>query len=276
MIETLNLYFSYPFVQQAFIVSLLVSICSAMLGVSLVLKRLSFIGDSLSHTAFGLMAIGSFLSFIDDMVFVVITMIICTIFIVRNSGKIHLKGDSLLTLFSVSSVGLGYLLLNLAPNTANLGAEVCSVLFGSTAILTISDFDFLLTVFLSLFVIISYIYLYNKIFSITFDEEFSQVSGSNTNLYNNLFSTLLAIIIVLAINLVGSLLISALIIFPVLSSMRIFKKYSSIIISSIIFSTICTFIGLISSILLSTPIGASIVVIDLIGFLIFSLIGRFK
>ncbi len=273
MFDTLLNYLSYEFVLNALIVGVLISICASLLGVSLVLKRLSYIGDSLSHTAFGIMAISALLSFIDNIYFVLISMIFITIFITKYNNKLKMQGDALLTLFSVSALGIGYLVMSISNTSANLGADVCSVLFGSTAILTLNSNDLIVTLILSILIILVYIIFYHKFFAVTFDENFSKASGLNTNLYNNIFSIILAVIVVLAINLVGSLLISALIIFPTLASTQIFKSYKSIIISAISFSIICTFFGIIIAILFGTPVGATIVALDLFGYIILYFIG---
>lgn len=275
IMEKLTMYFEYPFVRYALIVGVLISLCSSILGVSLVLKRLSYIGDSLSHSAFGLMAVGTLVSFIEEMVFVLVSTIIVSIFITKNaSNEKEIKGDAILTVMSVASLGAGYLLMNLFGSSANLAADVCSTLFGSTAILTLTSIEVNLCVFLSVTVMILYVLFYNKIFAVTFDESFSRATGVNVDLYNMIISIILAIIIVLSINLVGSLLISALIIFPALSSMRVFNNFKSVIISSAIFSVVCSTLGIILSILYGTPVGSTIVAIDLLGFILFSIVGK--
>lgn len=273
--NTLSMYFEYSFVRYAFIVGVLISLCSSILGVSLVLKRLSYIGDSLSHTAFGLMAVASIVSFIEDMIFVLFTTILISIFITKNANK-KIKGDAMLTMLSVSSLGLGYLFMNMFNNSANLAADVCVTLFGSTAILTLTLNEVIICIIMSIVVIFMYIIFYNKIFAITFDEDFSKATGVNVELYNLIVSIILAIIIVLAMNLVGSLLISALIIFPALSAMRVFNNFKAVIICSAIFSVICSSLGLTLSILHGTPVGSTIVAVDLMGFILLSIIGKIR
>ncbi len=275
-LNTLAMYFQYPFVRYAIIVGILISLCSSILGVTLVLKRLSYIGDSLSHTAFGLMAFSSVLGLVDDMLFVLVSTTILSIFITRTSDNKKFKGDAILTVMSVSSLGLGYLFMNVFNNTANLAADVCSTLFGSTAILTLTISEVYLCIIMSIVVILVYILFYNKIFAITFDENFAKATGVNVNLYNFIISVILAVIIVLSINLVGSLLISALIIFPALSAMRVFNSFRGVIICSAIFSVVCSTIGLLISILEGTPVGSTIVAVDLVGFLIFNIIAKIK
>lgn len=274
--ETLQLYFQYPFVRYALIVGILISLCSSIIGVSLVLKRLSFIGDSLSHTAFGLMTLGTVVSFLNNQLFILIAMIIISIYITNNTANKKIKGDASLTIMSVSSLGVGYLIMNLSNTSSNLAADVCSTLFGSTAILTLRQSDVIMCIILSIVVCVMYVLFYNKLFALTFDENFARATGVNVNLYNTIISIILAIIIVLAINLVGSLLISALIIFPALSVMRVFKSFKVVIITAAIFSVVCSTLGLLIAILYGTPVGSTIVAVDLFGFILFSFIGKFR
>lgn len=274
IIATFSKYFSYDFVRYAFIVGVLISLCSSMLGVTLVLKRLSYIGDSLSHTAFGLIAISTLLGMSDNMIFVLISMILITIFIMRGGKQV--KGDAALTMMSSGALGVGYLILNFAGDTTNLAADVCTTLFGSTAILTLTKTDVFLCLSLSIVVILTYILMYHKIFAITFDEDFAKATGVNTNFYTLILSIILAIIVVLAMNLVGSLLISALVVFPALSSMRVFKSFKSVIISSAIFSVVCSTLGILLSILYGSPVGSTIVAIDIAGFILFNILGKVR
>lgn len=276
ILTELAIYFEYPFVRNAVIVGVLISLCSAIIGVSLVLKRLSFIGDSLAHTVFGIMTLGAVVGFLENMLVVTAVTIVITVIVTKSTANREIKGDALLTLMSVSSLGLGYLVMSVSNTSANLAADVCSTLFGSTSILTLTSTEVLLCIILTIIVITIYVLFYNKLFAITFDEEFSKATGVNVNIYNLIISVILAIIIVLAINLVGSLLISALIIFPALAAMRVFNSFKSVIICAAIFSVICSSLGLMISILQGTPVGSTIVGIDLLGFLIFSIIGRIR
>lgn len=276
IIERLYTYFQYDFVVNAFIVGILISLCSSMLGVSLVLKRLSYIGDSLAHTAFGLMALGSVLNMFNNMAVVITATVLISVWITRGNGSQMIKGDAVLTLFSVSSMGLGYLIMNLGNTSSNLAADVCATLFGSTAILTLSRLDVLVCVLASIVVVLIYILFYNKIFAVTFDEEFAKATGVKVDGYNTIISVTLAVIIVLAMNLVGSLLISALVVFPALASMRVFKSFKGVIISSAIFSVICSSLGLIIAILQGTPVGSTIVAVDLVGFILLSIVGKIR
>lgn len=274
IIEKIAMYLEYPFVQYAFIVGILIALCSSLFGATLVLKRFSYIGDGLSHVAFGAISLATVFQITNDLPFVLLATIICAILLLRTGEKTFIQGDAAIGILSVGSLGFGYLLLNLFSSSANLAGDVCSTLFGATAILTLTKQDVWFCVILSLVVVVFFLFFYNKIFAITFDENFSQATGVNVNLYNNLIAVIIAIIIVLAMNLVGSLLISALVIVPALSSMAIFKSFKSVIISSVIFSVICTIIGLVVSLLLSTPVGATIVTIDICGFFIFSILGK--
>lgn len=273
MLQTLSLYFSYPFVRYAFIVGILISLCSSLLGVTLVLKRFSFIGDGLSHVAFGAIAIASVLNLTNNMLLVLPITIIAAILLLRTGQNAKIKGDAAIAMISVSSLAIGYLLMNIFSKSSNLTGDVCSTLFGSTSILTLTPLHVWLCVILSILVIAAFIIFYNKIFAVTFDETFAQAIGTHASIYNLVIAIIIAIIIVLAMNLVGSLLISALVIFPALSAMRIFKSFKSVTISSAIISVVCSALGLLISVVGGTPVGSTIVGIDLLCFLIFSLIG---
>lgn len=271
----LNMYFQYDFVRYAFIVGILISLCSSILGVSLVLKRLSYIGDSLAHSAFGLMALGTLLSFMDSLAFTLIGTIFFSIVLTYRTANKKMRGDAALTMLTSSSLGIGYLIMNVGDVSSNLAADVCATLFGSTAILTLSVEEVWLCGFLSIFVVAIYIICYNNIFTTTFDADFAKATGVKVHLYNGVHSIVLAIIIVLAINLVGSLLISALIVFPALASMRVFKSFRGVIISAAVFSVVCSAVGLILAILCGTPVGSTIVAVDLMGYIIYYIAGMF-
>ncbi len=273
MIEKLALYFEYPFVRYALIVGVLIALCSSLLGVTLVLKRFSFIGDGLSHVAFGAMAIAGVMNLSNDMPLVIVITVISAILLLRSGGKVKIKGDAAVAMISVGSLAIGYLLLNIFSTSSNLSGDVCSTLFGSTSILTLTTTDVWVCTVLSLVTVIVFIFLYNKIFAVTFDENFAAATGTNVNFYNLIIAVVIAVIIVLAMNLVGSLLISALVIFPALSAMRVFKSFKSVTICSAIFSVVCSFMGILVSVLAGTPVGSTIVAVDIVGFMIFALIG---
>lgn len=271
LLETLKFYFAYPFVQYAMIVGLLIALCSSLLGVTLVLKRFSFIGDGLSHVAFGAMAVAIVIGFTNKMIIILPVTVISAILLLRTGQNTKIKGDAAIAMISVGALAVGYMLINLFSKSANISADVCSTLFGSTSILTLTKTDVYVCIGMSAIVIFIFLFFYHKIFAITFDENFAAATGIKANIYNLIIAVVTALIIVLAMNLVGSLLISALIIFPALSAMRIFKSFKSVIICSAVISVICSGFGIILSILFSTPVGSTIVTADIFVFLIFSL-----
>ena len=273
MIETLTLYFSFPFVRYAFIVGVLISLCSSLLGVTLVLKRFSFIGDGLSHVAFGAICIASVLNITQNMYLVLPITIISAILLLRTGRNTKIQGDAAVAMISVASLAIGYLLMNIFSTSSNLTGDVCSTLFGSTSILTLTPGEVWLCAGLSIAVIIAYVIFYNKIFAVTFDENFATAVGTHAQVYNLVIAIIIAVIIVLAMNLVGSLLISALVIFPALSAMRVFKSFRSVTMCSAVVSVVCSVSGLLISILAGTPVGSTIVAADLAAFLIFTIAG---
>ena len=271
--EKLALYLQYPFVVYALIVGTLISLCSSMLGVTLVLKRFSFIGDGLSHVAFGAMAIAAVLRLTNSMPLVLAITTVCAILLLRIGQNAKIKGDAVIAMISVGALAIGYLLMNLFPTSSNLSGDVCSTLFGSTSILTMTSVDVWLCTVLSIIVVAVFILFYNRIFAVTFDESFARATGIRAGAYNLLIAVIVAVIIVLAMNLVGSLLISALVIFPALSSMRVFKSFRSVTVCSALLSVGCSLLGILISILAGTPVGSTIVAADIVAFLLFSLIG---
>ena len=273
LIEKLPLYFEYPFVRYALIVGILIALCSSLLGVTLVLKRFSFIGDGLSHVAFGAMAIATVMKLSNHMLLILPVTVICAILLLRTGQNANIKGDAAVAMISVGALALGYLLMNIFSASANLAGDVCSTLFGSTSILTLTKTEVWLCVALSVVVIAVFLLFYHKIFAVTFDEDFAKATGTKADQYNLLIAVIIAIIIVLAMNLVGSLLISALVIFPALSAMRLFKNFKSVILCSAILSVFCAVLGILTSILAGTPVGSTIVAVDIAAFAICSLIG---
>ena len=269
-------YLRQPFVQYALIVGVLISLCSSLLGVTLVLRRLSFIGDGLSHVAFGAMAIAAVLGLSDNMIIVLPVTVICAILLLNTGRRTKIRGDAAIAMISVGALAIGYLLLNIFPSSSNLSGDVCSSLFGSVSILTLSKAEVALCIALSAVVLVLYVFFYNKIFGITFDEAFSKATGTDTALYNTVLSVIIAVIIVLAMNLVGSLLISAFVIFPALSAMRIYKSFRSVCICSAVLSVICSLLGIIASIIAGTPVGATVVAVDIAAFCVFSVFGKVK
>ncbi len=273
MIETITSYFSYPFVQYALIAGILIALCAALLGVSLVLKRYSMIGDGLSHVAFGAMAVATVCGMAPMTVTLPIT-IVAAVILLGITGNSKIKGDAAIAMISVGALAIGYLLLNIFSASANVSGDVCTTLFGSTSILTLSETDVILCALLAIVVILVFVLFYHKIFAVTFDESFASATGTNAKAYNTLIAVVTAVVIVLAMKLVGALLISALIIFPALSAMRIFKNFSSVIISSSVISVVCAVIGIFIAILYGTPVGSTIVAANIAVFLICLSIGK--
>lgn len=276
MFEKLSLYWAYPFVRYALAVGVLIALCSSLLGVTLVLKRFSFIGDGLSHVAFGAMAVAAVLGLTDDMPLTLGITIVSAILLLRTGQNTKIKGDAAIAMISVGSLAIGYLLMNLFSTSSNLSGDVCSTLFGSTSILTLTRTEVRLCVVLSVIVAAIFILFYNKIFAVTFDESFAKAVGTKADRYNLLIAVTTAVVIVLAMNLVGSLLISALIIFPALSAMRVYQNFRAVTICSAVLSVCCAALGILISILAGTPVGSTIVAVDLAAFLVFSLLGCIK
>ena len=276
MINMLATYLNLPFVRYALIVGVLIALCSSLLGVTLVLKRFSFIGDGLSHVAFGAMAIAGVLHLSDDMLFVLPATVLCAVLLLRTGQHTKIKGDAAIAMISVGALAVGYLLLSLFSTSANLSGDVCTTLFGSTSILTLTEAEVWLCIGLSVAVVIFFILFYNRIFAVTFDEDFARASGTRAEAYNLLIAVVIAVIIVLAMNLVGSLLISALIIFPAMSAMRLFRSFRGVTVCSAVLSVTCALLGILISILWSTPVGSTIVAVDIGAFLIFCFIARIR
>ena len=276
MIDQLKMYLNFPFVQYALIVGVLIALCSSLLGVTLVLKRFSFIGDGLSHVAFGAMAIAGVLHLTDDMLFVLPVTVLSAVMLLRTGQNTKIKGDAAIAMISVGALAVGYLLLSLFSTSANLSGDVCTTLFGSTSILTLTQAEVWLCTGLSVAVVLIFILFYNRIFAVTFDEDFARASGTRAEAYNLLIAVVIAVIIVLAMNLVGSLLISALIIFPSMSAMRLCRSFKSVTVCSAALSVSCALLGILISILWSTPVGSTIVAVDIGAFLIFCVIAKIK
>lgn len=271
--ETLTSYFSYPFVRYALIAGVLIALCAALLGVSLVLKRYSMIGDGLSHVAFGALAVATVMNLAPMTVALPVTVVAAVILLGINSSA-KIKGDAAIAMISVGALALGYLLLNIFSASSNVSGDVCTTLFGSTSILTLSKTDVILCLALTVVVLLVFIVFYHKIFTVTFDENFASATGTNTKAYNTLIAIVTAIVIVLAMNLVGALLISALIIFPALSAMRLFKSFLSVIVSSAVIAVICAVAGIFIAILYGTPVGSTIVAVNTAAFIICMLTGK--
>ena len=273
MIDTLMTYLQFGYVRYALIVGVLIALCSSLLGVTLVLKRFSYIGDGLSHVAFGAMAVAGVLHLSNNMLLVLPVTMICAILLLRAGRNARIKGDAAIAMISVGALAVGYLLLNIFKSSGNLAGDVCTTLFGSMSILTLRPAEVWLCFGLSIAVIILFLFFYNRIFAVTFDEDFARATGTKAGVYNLIIAIIIAVIIVLAMNLVGSLLISALVIFPALSAMRVFKSFKSVTICSACLSVFYAAFGLLISICTGTPVGSTIVAVDIVVFFVFWIIG---
>lgn len=274
LVQKLGQYWQYPFVRYALIAGVLIALCSSLLGVILVLKRFSYIGDGLSHIAFGAMAVAAVMNLTNNMPLVLLVTILCAVLLLRGGQNAKIKGDAALAMISVGSLAIGYLIMNLFSTSANISGDVCSTLFGSTSILTLSAYDVWACVILSIVVVVAFIVLYHKIFAVTFDETFAKATGMKVEAYNLFLAVLTAVIIVLAMNLVGSLLISALVIFPAVSAMRVFRSFKAVMLCAAVISVICAVLGILTSILAGTPVGSTIVAVNIAMLTVFAVLGK--
>lgn len=274
IVQKLGQYWQYPFVRYALIAGVLIALCSSLLGVILVLKRFSYIGDGLSHIAFGAMAVAAVMNLTNNMPLVLIVTILCAVLLLRGGQNAKIKGDAALAMISVGSLAIGYLIMNLFSTSANISGDVCSTLFGSTSILTLSAYDVWACVILSIVVVVAFIVLYHKIFAVTFDETFAKATGMKVEAHNLFLAVLTAVIIVLAMNLVGSLLISALVIFPAVSAMRVFRSFKAVMLCAAVISVICAVLGILTSILAGTPVGSTIVAVNIGMLIVFAVLGK--
>ena len=254
----------------------LVSLCSSLLGVTLVLKRYSYIGDGLSHVAFGALSIAAVLKVTNNMLIILPITIAVAVLLLCSGKKAKVKGDAAIAMVSVGALAIGYLLMNIFSTSANISGDVCTTLFGSTSILTLKVEEVYLCVALSIAVLTVFVIFYHKIFAITFDENFAQATGVRVMLYNILVAVIIAVIIVLAMNLVGALLVSALVVFPALSAMRLFKSFFSVTVAAGIISVLCSLTGILIAILAGTPVGSTIVAMDIVVFGIICLISLIR
>ena len=274
IINKLIYYLEFPFVRYALIVGILIALCASMLGVTLVLKRYSMIGDGLSHVAFGATAIAAVLDVSSDILVTLPVTAICAVLLLKTGQNAKVKGDSAIAMFSVAALAFGYLLLNVTSTSSNVSGDVCTTLFGSVSILTLKEADVYLTMVLALVLLIVFFVFYNKIFAVTFDENFAKATGIRAEAYNTIIAVVTAVVIVLAMKLVGALLISALIVFPALSSMRLFKRFSTVIVGAACIAVICAAFGMLVSILAETPTGATIVAVNFGVYFVLCLVSR--
>lgn len=270
MIEMIGEMMSYPFMVRAVVVGVLVSLCAALLGVSLVLKRYSMIGDGLSHVGFGAMAVATAFNFA-PLVFSIPVVIAAAFLLLRISESSKIKGDSAIAIISTGALAVGVITVSL---TTGMNTDVSSYMFGS--ILSMTDDDVILSVILCICVLFMFVFFYTKIFAVTFDESFAKATGTRTGLYNSLIALLTAVTVVLGMRMMGALLISALIIFPALTSMSLCKSFRSVTICSVILSLVCFLIGITASYGLNTPTGATVVVVNIIALIIFKIIAVFR
>ena len=270
MFETLRMYFQYPFVRYALIVGVLIALCSSLLGVTLVLKRFSFIGDGLSHVGFGAMAIAAAMN-AAPLTVAIPVVIVAAILLLRISGNAKIKGDAAIALISTTSLAVGVMVISL---TTGMNTDVYNYMFGS--ILAMSAEDVKLSLVLSVFVLILFIVFYHKIFAITFDETFARATGVKAGVYNTLIAVLTAVTIVLGMRMMGALLISSLIIFPALTSMRVCRTFKSVIINAAVISVVCLIAGVTLSYVAATPAGASVVLANLVMMVLYTVVGAVK
>lgn len=266
MLQKLIEYLQFPFVQYALIVGVLIALSASLLGVSLVLKRFSFIGDGLSHVAFGALAVATVTGVTNNMLIVLPVTVASAVLLLRGGKNAKIKGDAAIAMISVAALAFGYLLMHLFPVSSNISGDVCSTLFGSTSILTLEKSDVAVCLIMSAVVLIVYAMFYNRIFAVTFDEDFARATGTRTDAYNLLIAVITAVVIVLAMNLVGSLLISALVIFPALSAMRLFHSFGAVTVCSAVTAVVSAAAGIVISILAGTPVGSTIVAVQVLVF----------
>lgn len=273
LFEKLSFYFSYPILRYALIAGVLIALCASLLGVTLVLKRYSFIGDGLSHVAFGAVSAASVLQLSNNMLLVMPVTILVAVFLLCARQGAKIKGDAAIAMLSVGALGVGYLIMHVFGTSSNLAGDVCTTLFGSTSILTLTQTDVWMCVVMSVVVISAYLLFYNKIFAVTFDETFAHATGIRSGIYKLILAVITAVVIVLAMRLVGSLLISALIIFPALSAMRLFGSFRGVVLCSGVLSVVCALLGIFISILWASPMGATVVCVDIAMFGICTFLG---
>lgn len=272
--EQLVRYWAYPFVRYALVVGILVALCASLLGVTLVLRRFSFIGDGLSHVAFGAMSVASVLHLSRNMPLVMAVTVLCAILLLGTGRSVRIKGDAAMAMLSVGALAVGYLAMNVFSASGNLAGDVCTTLFGSTSILTLTNTEVRMCVALSAVVVLLFLFCYHRIFAVTFDESFASASGTQAGRYNLILAVVTAVVIVMAMSLVGSLLISALVIFPAMSAMRLFKSFRAVTLCSAVLSVCCTAAGILTSILAGTPVGSTIVAVQILLFALCALAGR--
>ena len=272
-LSRLGEYFSYSFVRNALAVSVLIALCAALLGVVLILRRFSLIGDGLSHIAFGAATVAATFGIFDLSLTLPVT-IIAAVLVLKSGGKRKIMGDAVIAMISAGALAIGYLILDAGGGAANLGGDVCTALFGSSAILSIDTSELIFTLSVTVILVALTVIFYHKLFSITFDERFSKATGTRTDTYNLGIALVTAIVIVIGMKLAGALLMSALIVFPAMSAMRVCKSFKATLVVSSLIGVICAVFGVLFSMILETPVGATIAAADVLAFGIFLLIGK--
>lgn len=268
-------YLSYPFVRNALVAGVLISLCAALLGVPLVLRRLSFIGDGLSHVAFGAMAVAGVMNFADTMALSLPVTIAAALVLMRSGRGAKTGGDAMLAMLSVGAMAAGYLVMNLKPSSSNVSGDVCTTLFGSVSILTLTTLDMWLSVGLSVVVCVLWLFSYHRVFDMTFDESYARASGANATLFNTFAAVVVAIVIVISMRLVGTLLVSSLLVVPAIAAMRVAKSFRAVCIVAAVFTVVCSLVGIMVAVVAGTPVGSTIVASDIVAFLLVSITGRF-
>ncbi len=268
-------YLSYPFVRNALVAGVLISLCAALLGVPLVLRRLSFIGDGLSHVAFGAMAVAGVLNFADTMALSLPVTIAAALVLMRSGRGAKTGGDAMLAMLSVGAMAAGYLVMNLKPSSSNVSGDVCTTLFGSVSILTLTTLDMWLSVGLSVAVCVLWLFSYHRVFDMTFDESYARASGANATLFNTFAAVVVAVVIVISMRLVGTLLVSSLLVVPAIAAMRVAKSFRAVCIVAAVFTVVCSLGGIMVAVVAGTPVGSTIVASDIVAFLLVSITGRF-
>ncbi len=275
MLDQIVEYFSYPFVRNALVAGVLISLASALLGVPLVLKRLSFIGDGLSHVAFGAMSVAGVLNFSDSMALSLPVTVACALVLIKSSRTAKTAGDAMLAMLSVGAMAIGYLLMNLKPSSSNVSGDVCTTLFGSVSILTLTAADLCTCIALSLGVVVCWLLSYHRLFDVTFDEGHAKACGTNTAAFNAVWAVVVAVVIVMSMRLVGTLLVTAILVFPAVAAMRVAKSFRAVTTVAAVFSVVCSLAGILVAVVAGTPVGSTIVGVDIAGFILLSAIGRF-
>ncbi|MBQ9001862.1 MAG: metal ABC transporter permease [Eggerthellaceae bacterium] len=275
-LDQLAMYPSYSFVVNALVVGALVALCSSLLGATLVMKRLSYIGDGLSHVAFGAYAVAAVAGVTQDMFVIAPVTVVAAVLLLRRGQSAKVKGDAAIAMMSVTALAFGYLVMNVFGAKSNVSGDVCSTLFGSTSILTLTALDVGVSAVMSVAVVGGFALLYNRVFAVTFDESFARANGLPVGRYNLAIAVMIAFVIVVGMNLVGALLLSALVVFPALAAMRACRTFRGVTVLAAGIGVVCAMVGMLASVLLGTPVGSTIVMLDAVAFAVFCLVGRLK